>query len=181
MTQDLPLEGPHWSFALRLYSRAGVSEACLTLQDQLGVDVNVLLFALFAAVSRGVPLDNGDIADMDLTVAAWRSGIVEPLRSLRHLMKNGPEPAPSGVTERLRQQIKQAELSAEQIEQAVLFRWLDQRCGNQLALKVDSAAVIESVVRYFGKRNGEAEAVVSSQAQHAIRTIARAATSMRVF
>ena len=40
---------PFWTFSLRIYGQPGVPPACLTLQDEHGVDVNVLLFALYAA------------------------------------------------------------------------------------------------------------------------------------
>ena len=33
------LDGPHWTFALRLYGQTGAAEACVLLQDRLGVDV----------------------------------------------------------------------------------------------------------------------------------------------
>jgi uncharacterized protein (TIGR02444 family) len=41
------MDGPHWRFSLAVYGRAGVPPACLKLQDNLGLDVNMLLLALF--------------------------------------------------------------------------------------------------------------------------------------
>ena len=38
---------PFWRFSLRIYP--AVADTCLELQDRFGVDVNVLLFLLFAA------------------------------------------------------------------------------------------------------------------------------------
>ena len=40
---------PFWKFSLGYYRGAGVSEACLELQDRCGVDVNVVLFLLWMA------------------------------------------------------------------------------------------------------------------------------------
>src|SRR5690242_6327161 len=100
---ELALDGPHWSFALRLYGRPGVSGACLALQDRLGVDVNVLLFALFAAADAGKAIDENDVAEMDRAVSAWRADVIFPLRALRRRLKEGPEPAPNAITDGLRE------------------------------------------------------------------------------
>ena len=53
----LDLDNALWRFVLPFYSREGVSPACLVLQDKLGVYVNVLLFAIFAQVERGITLE----------------------------------------------------------------------------------------------------------------------------
>jgi len=44
-TPNLDLDNALWRFVLPFYGRAGVSPACLTLQDKIGVDVNIVLFA----------------------------------------------------------------------------------------------------------------------------------------
>src|SRR5258708_9156658 len=54
-----------WHFALAFYGRQDVSSACLVLQDQLGVDVDILLFAIFAGVERRVTLHTQDLAALD--------------------------------------------------------------------------------------------------------------------
>ena len=43
---------PFWRFSLDFYRRPGVPEVCLQLQDAHGVDVNLLLFALWQATER---------------------------------------------------------------------------------------------------------------------------------
>ena len=43
---------PFWTFSLGYYRGAGVSEACLELQDNCGVDVNVVLFLLWMASQK---------------------------------------------------------------------------------------------------------------------------------
>ena len=40
-----PLDNPFWQFSLDAYQRDGVQPACLSLQDDWGLDVNVLLYA----------------------------------------------------------------------------------------------------------------------------------------
>jgi uncharacterized protein (TIGR02444 family) len=177
----LPLTGPHWSFAVELYGRPGVSEACLALQDRLGVDVNVLLFALFAAIERGAPVSERDIEDMDRTVAAWRNEIVLTLRGVRRRLKNGPEPAPNAVTETLREQVKRAELGAEQIEQAVLARWLDQRLPGgqaQHGIDIDVAGVAARVVDYFARHSGTLDQAATPDVQNAVQAVVQATAGL---
>jgi uncharacterized protein (TIGR02444 family) len=43
------LEAESWAFALAIYARPGVAEACLNLQHEADVDVMLLLMAAFAA------------------------------------------------------------------------------------------------------------------------------------
>ena len=40
---------PFWRFSLRFYRLPEVADACITLQEQAGVDVNLLLFLLWHA------------------------------------------------------------------------------------------------------------------------------------
>src|SRR5262249_36099665 len=100
---DLDAEGPHWSFAVDLYARPAVSEACLVLQPRLGGDVCLLLFALFIAREHQIGLAAGDFARLDDAVADWRREVIGPLRSLRRRLKLGPHPAPSQRTNAMRQ------------------------------------------------------------------------------
>ena len=40
-----------WDYALRIYAQEGVAPACLLLQDCVGVDVTVLLHAMYHAAN----------------------------------------------------------------------------------------------------------------------------------
>lgn len=109
-------ESPFWRFSLRFYARPKIAEACLTLQDRAGGDVNVLLFVLYLADHR-IKLGAAEIARLDSAVAQWREAVVRPLRALRRSLKPGIEFIPGPVSETFRAQIKRLELEAEQIEQ----------------------------------------------------------------
>lgn len=124
---DIEIDNALWCFVVPFYGRDGVAAACLTLQDRLGVDVNVLLFAIFAQAERGMALSEDDIAAVDALIRDWRTEVIQPLRRVRSRMKSGPAPAPSAVTDTLRGRIKRAELDAEQIELAVLHDWLERQ------------------------------------------------------
>lgn len=110
---------PFWRFSLALYGRPGVPPACLALQDEAGIDVNVLLFVLFLA-DRGRRLDATDVARIDAMTAAWRADVVRPLRGVRRALKDRPAPFGGQTTEALRTRVKRIELESERIQQETI-------------------------------------------------------------
>jgi uncharacterized protein (TIGR02444 family) len=171
------LDGPHWHFALTLYDQPGVAEACLRLQDRLGVDVNILLFSVYAATEHRLSLDAHDVRSMNDIVASWRREVVAALREVRRRLKSGPQPAPNTVTETLRAQIKGAELRAEQIEQAVLADWLERGHGpGQTTSEVDIGGTLQTVVAFFaGVHAAPTGATETGEVRTAMETLRTAA------
>lgn len=143
------LTGPHWDFALFVYGHDGVAEICLALQDRHGVDVNVLLIALFALSEKGIQLSLTDIGDADAHVRAWRDEVVWPLRQIRRRLKHGPAPAPSQESEKVRTTVKKAELGAEQIEQAVIAAWLDDVAAGGNGHKGRVSDLVAAVITHY--------------------------------
>ena len=111
---------PFWTFSLRYYAGVGVPAACLTLQDGSGVDVNVLLFALYAA-RCGRRLSSDDIAGFIAALADWKDRVVAPLRGVRRALKDPLAPIAAVDAEALRNRIKAMELEAERLEQEALY------------------------------------------------------------
>ena len=72
-----------WTFALDLYRRRDVARALITLQDRDGLDVNLMLFALWHGMSGRGRLDSDALIAADCTVRELRTEIIEPLRALR--------------------------------------------------------------------------------------------------
>jgi uncharacterized protein (TIGR02444 family) len=103
-------------FALDLYRRPGVADACLALQSRHDLDVNVVLFAAFAGAAQRRALTADDLMQAHRRVDAWHQEIVRPLRAVRQRLKAGPAPAPSEATGRLRRKLAQIEIEAEMIE-----------------------------------------------------------------
>ena len=151
---DVTRDNAFWKFSLVLYGGPGVAGECLEAQDSLGVDVNVLLFCAWLAVTRGVTLTVDDLRDIDETVQAWHDNAVKPLRAARQFLKMqaGSDAAA------LRTRVKGIELEAEQIEQAMLFayaqnRWLHTGTGDVApALRANVALLLKS--RGWRERQG---------------------------
>jgi uncharacterized protein (TIGR02444 family) len=110
---------PFWRFSLALYGRPGVPPACLAMQDEAGVDVNVLLFVLYLA-DRGRRLAATDVARIAAMTAAWRADVVRPLRGVRRALKDHPAPFGGPTAEALRARVKRIELEAERIQQETI-------------------------------------------------------------
>jgi len=111
---------PFWRFSLALYRQPGAPDACIALQDKAGVDVNVMLFALWLA-TQGRALDAGDLAAIDAAVARWRAEAVVPLRAVRRAMREPPAGFAGTQTAALREKVKAVELESERLQQEALF------------------------------------------------------------
>lgn len=114
-------ESGFWRFSLRLYAQPGVPEACLTLQDKYGADVNVLFFLLYLA-SRRRCVDRADVLRINGHTKPWREQVVQPLRAVRRALKDGVAPVPTPASTVLRNAIKREELHAERLQQETLER-----------------------------------------------------------
>jgi len=109
-----------WRFSLALYGRDGIPSACVALQDAHGLDVNLMLFALWLA-SKGRVLTTADLVAADAAVGEWRREAVIPLRGVRRFLKEAPEALDAAGVAALRTRVKAAELEAERLQQEALF------------------------------------------------------------
>jgi len=115
-----PSDSPFWRFSLRFYRDPAVAAACIELQDEAGVDVNVLMFLLWnATLNRTLP--PAAIADLDRAIGAWRDAAVIPLRALRRALKAPPPVVAPGAAEAFRTRVKGVELEAERLQQQTMY------------------------------------------------------------
>jgi uncharacterized protein (TIGR02444 family) len=122
---DFP-PSPLWSFSLAFYRKPGVAEACLALQDRHGIDVNLLLAALFAG-ARGIALEADAWVVLEGAVGAYHREVVQKLRAARRALKPlelKPLEEHAPVAAQLRSSVKAAELDAEHLEQLTIERTL---------------------------------------------------------
>jgi len=110
---------PFWNFSLGYYRGAGVSEACLELQDNCGVDVNVVLFLLWMA-SQKRTLDAAQVKALGDKVRPWQVDVIGPIRALRRKLKTDAPLLDKGSAELFRAKIKAIELESERLQQEAM-------------------------------------------------------------
>jgi uncharacterized protein (TIGR02444 family) len=111
---------PFWRFSLHFYRQPGVSEACIALQDNCGVDVNLLLFLLWLA-DDGQLLSVDEVNRLDNTVRSWRDLTIIPIRDVRRRLKGAKTLVEPGKQETFRNKVKAIELEAERLQQEALY------------------------------------------------------------
>ena len=124
----ISIQETFWDFSNRVYRLPLARDTLLTLQDEHGLDVNLLLFCCWHARTRG-RLDPTTIRRALVVSRPWAEQVVRPLRSARRWMKTDAlghdtaeeEDSDMGPRQRqLRDRIKALELQAERLQQAML-------------------------------------------------------------
>ncbi len=110
-----------WDFALIVYRRDGVAEACLALQESHGIDVNVLLFCCWLGESGRGALAPKEMAGALALVDRWHRDVVRSLRAVRNRIKGGFGDIDVEYSDPLRGQIMASELDAEHVEHMTLM------------------------------------------------------------
>ncbi|MDN7132193.1 TIGR02444 family protein [Halomonas sp. MC140] len=111
--QQIPL----WDFALAFYAKPGVEAACLTLQDEAGIDVCEVLFHCWL-YSCGLETMSTAVSTVREERRQWQGQVTGVLRTLRRDLTSSA--ASNDAVAALRTTIKQAELMAEREN---LQRW----------------------------------------------------------
>jgi uncharacterized protein (TIGR02444 family) len=127
------LDHPFWRFSLSVYSKDGVPQELIALQDTFDIDVNVALFCVWLGASVGLQLNEDQLGAILARCKQWNVETVIPMRGVRRYLKSGTavQPIAQRAAE-LRTQVKRLELLAEQIEQAILYDWfVDQKVPSQ--------------------------------------------------
>jgi uncharacterized protein (TIGR02444 family) len=102
-------DGDLWEFSLAFYRDPCVAQSLIALQDEAGIDVNLVLFALWLGVSGRGRLDAGQLDAARQAVRMLGAGVIAPLRDLRRRLKSDPD----ADIQRLRERIKALEIEAE--------------------------------------------------------------------
>jgi uncharacterized protein (TIGR02444 family) len=108
-----------WEFSLAFYSREPVANACLSLQDRRGADVNILLLCCWLATLE-CGLDGAALRRADAAVADWRREVILPLRAARHAASDRFPELGKFDRRSIKQAILSAELECERIAQRKL-------------------------------------------------------------
>ncbi len=116
---DLSLEydNPFWRFSTKLYRLDSVEAACLYLQEHHGIMVNQLLFSCWLS-TQNTRFDDDWLSQVE-PVLGWHNQFVVPLRKQRRHLK--PMASVEPHLKSMREHLLEAELLAEQHEQALLY------------------------------------------------------------
>jgi uncharacterized protein (TIGR02444 family) len=121
---------PFWNFSVAVYGARAVQDECLNLQDQFGLDVNLVLLCAYIGAVHGAALTADDISSARQEVGEWHEDVVRTLRAARRSLKTidlGHDAQAVNAAMSLRTQVKAAELEAERIEQTKLEQWANAR------------------------------------------------------
>lgn len=149
MDRSFKLDNPFWQFSLKVYAAPGVAQECLMLQDESGVDVNMLLYCGWRGVEADV-LSASTIERLNEAVQAWRVEVIGPLRKVRRDLKGMASPDQAAIKD-LRGRVQATEIFAEQVEQAILF---GETASNYLRCDKPAEAIDANLNLYlsgFGK------------------------------
>jgi uncharacterized protein (TIGR02444 family) len=142
---------PFWRFSLRFYRQPRVADACIALQEESGVDVNLLLFLLWQA-TRKRAFAAADVQELEGRIGGWRDMTVIPLRTLRRALKSPPPLIAGATAELFRTKVKAVELEAERLQQEAMYRLADESpLGREISSPKEAArasvAAYEAICR----------------------------------
>jgi uncharacterized protein (TIGR02444 family) len=134
-----PQGSPFWRFSLRLYRQPAVADSCIQLQDEAGVDVNILFFLLWLAQKRRA-FTPGEVEWIEGKAGPWREATVIPLREVRRALKTPPALVAAPAAEAFRTRIKAVELEAERLQQEALYELAAALPAGEPAASAEAAA-----------------------------------------
>jgi len=140
---------PFWDFSLRTYGRRGVGAACLGLQEDVGADVNVLLFCCWVAVAGAPRLGDDRIRQALAASRSWRTEVVHPLRALRRRLKEGVDGVADEQSRGLRRAVQAVEIEAEHVEQLLLASSVSVELGAVPRAADRAAEAADNLTRYL--------------------------------
>ena len=133
-----------WAFSLAFYARPGVAEALIALQDDAGLDVNLILFAIWFGLSGRGRLDQQRAEAAERAVRPIRAAVIEPLRAMRRRLTAETE----DDLRILREKVKALELDGERASLRRLAAIAGPVCEREPAIRRADAAV--SLAFYLG-------------------------------
>lgn len=105
-----------WQFSITTYAHERAARAFLEMQDDRGLDVNVLLYACWLA-SKNRQLTAHHLEALECCIAQWQRRVVMPLRDLRRELKSYADAS------LFRDEIKGLELRAERQQQNLMWEF----------------------------------------------------------
>ena len=104
-----------WDYAVDIYGRPGMSDLCLTFQDDYGADVSIILFIGWCS-AQGIRIDDRLLNRVEQSVGVWNRDVVAPLREMRRELKLDSRGITRKKVSDFREMLKALELEAEHLE-----------------------------------------------------------------
>lgn len=142
-----------WKYAVNLYGLRGVTNVCLTLQDNLGLNVNLLLLLCYAE-KHHLQLSGQDIETLAQSVDRWHQQYTHPLRLIRRQLA-----LDDGAPTAAKRATFDAEMELEKVEQKLLVT-----AFNQLQPTVSQSA--QNLQRYIGRNDNKAPITYAGAIKH---------------
>ena len=140
-----------WDFSVRTYRTTGVPDACLSLQNDHGTDVNMLLYCCWVGGFMG-RFENKSFDNAFRFSREWADNVVIRLRSARTWMKHTGcqyESVPTESCMALREEIKTAEFACEKMQQEVLESLVTTGTTRHNAESPKPADIVANLFRYL--------------------------------
>ena len=147
------MDNPFWDFSLKVYGQAEVPAACLRIQAGFGADVNILLYLCWLS-ARGIAVSGADIEAVVSASSRWHREVVIPLRQIRTKLKSDSLGAEATEAESFRSSVKRLELTAEQLEQNLLYGLEFTNRSVSLAMAERSVAMHRALESYLATLSG---------------------------
>ncbi|HWM45331.1 MAG TPA: TIGR02444 family protein [Xanthobacteraceae bacterium] len=109
------MQTPIWDFVLGYYRQQGVSEAAITLQDKIGIDVNMILFLMWMAGHKRA-LGADEVRRVSDVSKGWQHQVVVPIRGVRRLLKENVPLVENEAAQAYRKKIQALEIEGEQLQ-----------------------------------------------------------------
>ena len=122
MSSTPPAPPSLWDFSVQLYGQPGVADACLSLQEQHGLDVNLLLFGIWSDLFGNGGLDLEAFERITREASAWRDQVIIPTREARRAAKRGHPSLTASESEAVYRRMLDTELALEKTEQTIIER-----------------------------------------------------------
>jgi uncharacterized protein (TIGR02444 family) len=145
----MPATASFWEFSLRTYAGPKVADACLKLQDDYGVDVNLLLYCCWLGTRRRAL--EPELLERALEFSRpWADNVVAPLRHARRWLKSHDSaPLTTQTVTLLRDRFKVLELAGERLQQHALEALSAESDGDSAAGGSDLTATLGNVRGYL--------------------------------
>ena len=149
--KDSNFNNVFWKFSLEFYDRPKVASRLISLQDDLGVNVNLVLCCFWSADRGFSVLTRQVISDLNAIVEDWNLLVVKPLRSVRLEIKHLESDKYKKIREKIRSKTKDLELSTEQFEQMIIYDYLNTNTGSSTLSEQDKMEIAKSnLFSYLG-------------------------------